>query len=143
MQFAKCLEAFTVDVIGTCYFGDSAALSDDLLSDMRTVWAGLYSIPRRLPWPLSRTPLARAPLLNFGRASDARDRLAAGMRDAISKRRSKLAAASVAGSINGGPRRHAVVDSLLAMQVEQQRKGGVAEGEMVLDDAFVIDNVSP
>lgn len=141
VQFAKLLEEFTVEVIAKCFIGDSTFVLGTLLSDLRTFVAGLFSIPRRLPWPLSRTPLARLPALNFGRASDARDRMAATLKEVISARRSEVAAA--AGSASGGARRQAVLDTLLSMQAEQQNNGGAAEGEIVLDDAFIVDNVSP
>lgn len=124
-----------MEVITICFLGESGLdVLESMTQNLPKISDAMFSLPFRLPWPLSRTPLARLPVLNFGRGMDARNEILEILRGVIAEHR--LEKESGRGQLGG------VIDELLARQDAQREQGGEARGEMALDDAFVCDNVS-
>lgn len=125
-----------MDVIVACFLGD---ITKDELEVIREsfniIEPGLVSIPKALPWPLSRTPLSKLRPFNYGRAMEARAAVSKTILGIVERRRKELSSADKWES-------KYVIDTVLEKQAQQWANGGPAEGEMLIDENFIIDNVS-
>lgn len=136
VAFADELTAFTLEVIAKCFLGDKV---DDqttmhaIMRDIAELAGGVFSVPRRFPWPLTKLSAFR-----FGPSMDARERLNRLFGSIIKERRAALAKCAPGERAAGG----GVLDSMIRMQQEQERAGGPAKGELLMDDQYLLDNVS-
>lgn len=128
------INSFTLEAIARCFLGDYAAEHLDKITDLLPALAeGLVSVPRRMPWPLSRLPS-----FAFGRSMDSRESFREVLFGVLQERKAALSPKNASCEAR---RRAGVLDTLLKMQKEQLDTGGAKEGQVVLDDDFVIDNV--
>lgn len=136
-RFCEHAKQFTLEVITSCLLGEEDAdLLEVLKENMPIISEAILSLPVRLPWPLSRTPLSRIPVLSFSRGLEARDRIVKGLQVVIDQRREAFSAGGA------GRERKGMIDAMMALQEKQQEQGGPRENELLLDDAFISDNVS-
>lgn len=136
LRFCQHAKRFTLEVISACLLGEeNEDMLKTLMENTHIMSEAILGLPVYLPWPLSRTSLARIPILSFGRGMEARNRILEALQNVLDERRRAFS--------DGGRReRRGMIDAMLAMQADQQERGGAREGELLLDDAFIGDNVS-
>lgn len=135
-QLVPILKDLTLDVTAATFLGGvSEAELDAVRVGFTDMMSALFSYPRRLPWPLSRTPLAKMVPFNFGYGLEARMRVEKAISQFVERRRRQL-------SSSGKWESTFVADKMLEQQAKQQANGGPAEGEFEIDDDYIVDNVS-
>ena len=115
---------FTLESIAGVFFGDYA--TSEFMEDMKrflpSIASGLFSIPIRFPWPLSKFPA-----FGYGRSMEARDAFASDVLNVLQERRADLASVEERGS---GGKSAGLLDSLILTQQDQG-----------FGDDFIVDNV--
>lgn len=135
IAFANELGEYTLEVIIKCFIGEAGRdekTLPEIIRLTRDIAAGLTSIPIRFPWPLNKVNS-----FHFGPSLDARNKLIRVFDGIIKQRRALLQACPAGQTVSGG----GVLDRMILAQEDQKKAGGLAEGELLMDDQFIYDNV--
>lgn len=130
------LQDIFLDITAGTFIGEMTTAELDLIRDeFRTMISAMFSIPYELPWPLSKTPLAKIRPFNMGHGLDARGKVSQTISSFVERRKREL----FSGDENESKY---VVDKMLRKQAMQQASGGAANGELEIDTDYMMDNVS-
>ena len=115
--------------------------TDNIISDILRIapvqFAGAFSVPRRFPWPLNRLPL-----FSFGQSMNARQELVGIMRGVLDERRNEVKSTTPSGGSKKHWRNAGVLGAFLDIQAKQVDAGGPGEGEVEINDDYIITSVS-
>lgn len=128
------LTSFTLEAVAGAFFGDYA--TPDFVKDVKrllpVMTGGVFSLPVRFPWPLSKIPM-----LSFRKSMKARKAFEGIVRDLLQERRLDLTVAERAAKGKSG----GLLDSLFKIQQEQRELDQMQKDGKLFDDHFIIDNV--
>ena len=138
MKLFEDIESFTLETIARAILRDYAtdAIISDILRIAPVQFAGVFSIPRHLPWPLNRLPL-----LSFGRSMKARQEFVSIMKGVLNERKTEVKSTTASGGSDKQRRNAGVLGAFVDMQAKQRDAGGPGEDEIEIDDDYIISSV--
>ena len=138
MKLFEDIESFTLETIARAILRDYAtdAIISDILRIAPVQFAGVFSIPRHLPWPLNRLPL-----FSFGRSMKARQEFVSIIKGVLNERKTEVESTTASGGSDKQPRNAGVLGAFVGMQAKQRNAGGPGEDEVEIDDDYIISSV--
>ena len=139
MKLFEDIQAFTLETIARAMLHDYA--TDNIISDILRIapvqFAGAFSVPRRFPWPLNQLPL-----FSFGRSMEARQEFVGIMKGVLDERKNEVKSTTPSGGSGKQWRNAGVLGTFVDIQAKQRDAGGPGEGEVEIDDDYIITSVS-